>query len=715
MRRPFLVSNRLPVRTVVHEGILDIVPSSGGVASALRDVQVERGARWLGWPGDVPVDQRERVTKALAEMGALPVYLSDEEARRFYERFSNGVLWPLLHCNLDKLPLEIEVDYQTYRAVNARCAEHVLAHSQPDELIWIHDFQLALVAAGVRQARVDAAIGFFLHVPFPPSDVFRVLPWRREWLMGVLAADLVGLHTAGYAEHLKDAAQRLLGARVDDTRVTFAGHTSEIMVSPISVDVDRFERAAKDPNVQARATALREEARGRKILLGVDRLDYTKGIPPRLLAIEHLLSRWPELASQVHFVQVAVPTRENVDAYAGFRKEINELVGRINGKHGTAMGVPIHFMYREVPFEELVALYCAADVMVVTPFRDGMNLVCKEYVAARADEQGVLVLSELAGAADELDGALIVNPFDVEGMAQSMRLAMLMPADEQRVRMAGMRRYLHGADVKRWAREFLANLEGIAAARGKADTLAVDLKRVTKARPLDIVLDYDGTLVPIQATPSQAAPDDDLKALLAALAACPDTNVHIVSGRDAGTLGKWLGGLPLWLHAEHGAHTRPPNGPWEMGAVPSWKEEARHALDVIAAQAPGSFVEVKWSTVALHVRCVPKDTRETVARGAVLVLERLKTRLEDLSVLAGDCVVEARLVDSHKGRVADSIAPGNVVLAAGDDTTDDDLFGALRGDAVTIAIGPRPQRARYRMREPAELRALLTRIAGARR
>jgi trehalose 6-phosphate synthase/phosphatase len=714
VRRPFLVSNRLPVRVVAHDGAIDVVPSAGGVATALREVQIASSAQWLGWPGDVPLERREEVSTALAHLGALPVFLTEEESRGFYERFSTGVLWPLLHANLDKLPLDAEHDYRTYALVNKRFADHTLQSSTPDELIWIHDFQLALVPSEVRRRNPDAAIGFFLHVPFPPADVFRVLPWRRELLMGMLAADLVGLHTTGYAEHLRDAAATLLGARVDGDRVHFAGHSARLMTAPISVDVDRFERAAKDASVLARAAALKDEARGRKILLGVDRLDYTKGIPPRLIAVERLLDRWPELASQVHFVQVAVPTREHVDAYAGFRKEINELVGRINGKHGTAIGVPIHFMYREVPFDELVALYRAADVMVVTPYRDGMNLVCKEYVAARSDEQGVLILSELAGAADELDGALIVNPFDIEDIARRLKLAMTMPADEQRVRMAGMRRYLRGNDVKKWARDFLMNLEHDAQARGKLDKLSADLKRAVTATTLEIVLDYDGTVVGLEATPSQAAPDEELRALLAHLAACPGTTVHVVAGRDAETMTAWLGDLPLWLHAEHGAHTRPPHGPWAMGPPAAWLEEATHALDVVAAQAPGSFVEVKHSSVALHVRCVPKDARDTIAHGAALVLERLRARVDNLAVLVGDCLVEAHMADTDKGTIAESIAPGSLVLAAGDDSTDDELFGALRGDAVTIAVGPRPQRARHRMRDPVEVRALLSRLAGAR-
>src|ERR1041385_6065245 len=215
MRRPFLVSNRLPVRVIQHEGKIDVVPSAGGVASALRDVQIERGAHWLGWPGDVPLDQREEITTALAELGAIPVFMTDEESHRFYERFSTGVLWPLLHANLDKLPLEVEADYETYKTINERFAEHILAHAADHELIWVHDFQLCLVPGEIRKRAPDAAIGFFLHVPFPPTDLFRVLPWRREMLEGILAADVVGVHTAGYAEHLVDAAAKLLGARVD--------------------------------------------------------------------------------------------------------------------------------------------------------------------------------------------------------------------------------------------------------------------------------------------------------------------------------------------------------------------------------------------------------------------------------------------------------------------------------------------------------------------
>ncbi len=713
------MSNRLPVRVVQRPGgAVDVVPSSGGVATALREVQRERGALWLGWPGDVEDERQDEVTAALAALDIVPLFLSTTERERFYEGFASGVLWPLFHADLDRLPLDAEDAWLAYRAVNARFADAALAHGGGDGLLWVHDFQLALVPGEVRARTPGAAVGYFLHVPFPPADLFRVLPWHEEVLAGMLGADVVGVHTAGYAEHLKDAAARLLGARVDGDRVAYAGHVAEVAVAPISVDVERFERAAHEPGVQARVRALREDAHGRKIFLGVDRLDYTKGIPARLTAFERLLEEAPALADAVQFVQVAVPTREHVGAYAAFKKEIDELVGRINGKHGSAVGMPIHFLYREVPFEELVALYCAADVMVVTPLRDGMNLVCKEYCASRVDEQGVLVLSELAGAADELDAALLVNPFDIAAMARMMRLAAAMPEDEQRVRMAGMRRHLKSAGVARWAADFIDRLARAAASR--ADPLEDDLARAADAAGLSVVLDYDGTLVPIEATPSQAAPDDETRALLAALAACPGTQVHVVSGRAAGEIEAWLGELPLWLHAEHGAHVRPPGDGWRLAAIPPWLEEAGHALDVVAAQAPGSFVERKRSSVALHVRCVAKESRAGIARGAALVLAHVAARPafagdgDGLVVVTGDCVIEGRSAATHKDALVAALPAGDVVLAAGDDQSDDELFGALRGDAVTVAVGPRPRRARYRMREPAELRVLLARLAAAR-
>jgi alpha,alpha-trehalose-phosphate synthase [UDP-forming] len=383
--------------------------------------------------------------------------------------------------------------------VNERFADAIVARYRPGDRVWIHDYQLTLVPAMLRRRIPDARIGFFLHIPFPAAEVFRILPWREQVLRGMLGADVVGFHTASYRYHFVYSAARVLGLDPDLETLAVEGREVRLGVHPISIDVDELVRLARDEEVRAEARGIRERAQGRKIVLGIDRLDYTKGIPRRMLAIERFLEREPELRSKVRFIQLAVPTREKVDAYADFRRTVNELVGRINGSYATLDDVPIHFLHRSMPMSEVVALYLAADVMMVTPLRDGMNLVCKEYVASRIDDTGALVLSEFAGAAAELIEALPVNPYDIDAVAAAIKRALVMPLPEQRVRMQALRRRVVTHDVHRWSHCFLNDLEraSSAAPAVRRRTDAPQRSTIASARSapsLVVMLDYDGTL-----------------------------------------------------------------------------------------------------------------------------------------------------------------------------------------------------------------------------
>ena len=378
MPRLLIVSNRLPVTVHVEHGEATVTRSSGGLASALASPHERMESLWIGWPGDLSrlsPSQHEAVVAKLDALRAVPVELPTREAARFYDGFSNGVLWPLFHYLLDKVDLDARLDWEAYRDANQRFADAVVERARPGDLIWIHDYQLALVPEMIRARLPDAAIGFFLHVPFPAPDVFRILPWREQILRGILGADRVGFHTASYRHNFVYSAARVLGIDPDIDAIVHEGLRVELGVHPVGVDVESFARLAASPSVRAEAARIRAEARGRKIVLGVDRLDYTKGIPRRLLAIERFLLREPTLRDEVRFIQIAVPTREKVDAYAEFRRRVNEMVGRINGHFGSVDAVPIHYLHRSLSMEDVVALYVAADVMLVTPLRDGMNLV----------------------------------------------------------------------------------------------------------------------------------------------------------------------------------------------------------------------------------------------------------------------------------------------------------------------------------------------------
>lgn len=462
MRRVIIVSNRLPVTVRAEHGRHKVVPSAGGLATALRGPHARTGGLWFGWPGDVSrVNAADRATidAQLSDMRTMPVHLTPSEVAHYYDGFSNGVLWPLLHYLLDKVRLDAERDWAVYQQVNQRFAERIAEHWRPGDMVWVHDYQLALVPAMLRKLIPQASIGFFLHVPFPSADVFRILPWDAEILRGILGADVVGFHTAVYRRNFCQTVAQVLGVSPGAGVLDLEGRRICVGVHPIGIDVDDFQRVAVTEEVDQEVARLRHEARGRAIILGVDRLDYTKGIPRRLLAFDRLLERNPALRDKVLFVQLSVPSREKVDAYAALRRDVNELVGRINSQHGSPTGGPLQLLYRAVPLAQLVALYRAADVMLVTPLRDGMNLVAKEYVASRVDQRGVLVLSEFAGAAAELTDAVTVNPYDLGAVAGAIKTALDMPLSEQRARMRNLRARVAAQDVHTWIQRFLADLE----------------------------------------------------------------------------------------------------------------------------------------------------------------------------------------------------------------------------------------------------------------
>ncbi|HEX7663600.1 MAG TPA: trehalose-6-phosphate synthase, partial [Polyangiaceae bacterium] len=383
MGRLLVVSNRLPVTLRIEHGEVDARPSAGGLATAMRSVSGE-GVLWIGWPGELGKTtpaELAKVDEHLAKIGTKAVHLSAADVARYYDGFSNGVLWPLLHYLTEKVRLEAQRDWLTYKAVNERFANAIVEAYEPGDRIWIHDYQLTLVPRLVRAKLPAAPIGFFLHVPFPAEQVFRILPWREEILRGLLGADVLGFQTAEDAQHFSSAAVRVLGVEHGADYISHEGRTTIIDAFPIGIDAAHFAKLARTDAAKREAARIRESARGRKVVLGIDRLDYTKGIQRRFLAIERFLEREPAWRDKVLFLQLAVPTRERVAAYSEFRNSVNELVGRVNGQYGAVDFTPLRYLYRSVPEHQVAGMYTAADVMLVTPFRDGMNLVAKEYVA----------------------------------------------------------------------------------------------------------------------------------------------------------------------------------------------------------------------------------------------------------------------------------------------------------------------------------------------
>jgi trehalose 6-phosphate synthase/phosphatase len=722
-QRLVLVSNRLPVTVKVDRGDLAVVRSSGGLATGLRGPHEQSGGLWIGWPGDVSrlaEGQRRKLDAHLEELRCVPVYLSSVEVSRYYDGFSNAVLWPLFHYLLDRIPLHSQ-EWDVYRAINERFADAIARVWKPGDLVWIHDYQLCLVPKMLRARIPGATIGFFLHIPFPASEVLRILPWREQILEGMLGADLVGFHTFTYRSHFASSILRVLGISTPGDRAVVDGREIKIGVFPIGVDAQMFGKLAEDPEVLAEVASIRAGARGERILLGIDRLDYTKGIPRRLLAYERLLEREPRWRGKVRLVQVAVPSRDKVPSYQEFRRTVNEHVGRINGAFAQVDWVPIHYVHRSLTEKHVVALYRAADVMVVTPLRDGMNLVAKEFVTSRPDEDGVLVLSEFAGAAAEMGEALQVNPYDIETMARVYSDALRMPEEERHLRMRALRKRIASRDVHHWAQSFIEALRAARGAEGVAkaaltppEDLAALTARLRRAERLVLLLDYDGTLVPFARAPDLATPDRGLRDLLAALAAKAGVRVHIVSGRSRETLERWLGNLPIGLHAEHGYWSRvAPDRPWTAMADISvaWKNEVRKVLEWATTATPGALVEEKTASLAWHYRMAEP---ELGAARADELGHRLEAVLkgEPVELLRGDKVLEIRPTGVSKGRIVERVLqhvepPAPMVAAMGDDQTDEDLFLAIPPDGVSIGVGFRPTVAGYRVASPGAARTLL--------
>lgn len=721
MGRLILVSNRLPIQIQQDGERARIVKSSGGLVAGLAPVH-EDGGLWVGNLGatDVAVDPADLDAARLHA-----VALDNEDARRHYEGYSNAVLWPLCHYLLEHVAFDSR-DFDAYRRTNEAFAEQIAAVVQPGDRIWVHDYHLMLLPGMLRARLPETPIAFFLHIPFPSSEVFRTLPRNEEILRGLLGANLIGLHTYDYARHLVSSFRRFVGVEFDDDWVRIPDGRCRIGVFPLGVDVGRFHDMAAAPNVASRAAEVRSRADGRKLVLGVDRLDYTKGVPHRLEAFERLLQTREDLRDQVMLLQLAVPSRANLPSYKELKERVDRLVGKINGELEQDGQTPIHYMYRSVPPAELVALYRAADVAFVTPIRDGMNLVAKEFVASRTDDRGVLVLSEFAGAASEMGEALLHNPYDIDGTAHVLAQALAMPEPEQQRRMAALRARVEANTVHRWVQRFLAAFDGMARrgqgaerlhSQGEASDMAWVqrlLNEVAQASGVLLALDYDGTLAELAPRPEAAKPPAQLLQLLETLAAAVGLQVVVLSGRDKETLDAWFGHLGVSLVAEHGLQLRPVGQTeWESTVRQvdlSWKSAVREILEDYASRAPGARIEEKQATLVWHYREVEPAFGEWQARELLQHLSEAYAN-SPLEVVRGAKAVEIRPQGFDKARayvtLRDRLGPFAAEVAVGDDRTDEELFAALPERAWSIKVGTGPTAARARLRNPEEVRELL--------
>ncbi len=723
--RLLIVSYRLPFTVQQTDEGTELRQNAGGLVSAVLSMAEQMGQRqgdttakihWVGF-GDASLQQADPATLENDAFVAHPVFIEEEVHNGFYYGFSNDLIWPLFHYFPSYASFK-ETDFQRYQQANTRFLDKLAALIQPGDLVWIHDFQLMLLPDMVRQAVPDATIGYFFHIPFPTYEIVKLLPrtWRQFLLKGILGADVVGFHTTDYVQHFLQSVSDVLDLPIIDSRIVLPNRSVMVKDFPISVDFFKFNTSAQEAGVVDTREQYKQLLRDNKIIFSVDRLDYTKGIIYRLQGFEWFMTHNPDWQGKVTFVMTVVPSRDKIGQYQELKREIEETVGRINGRFGTIGWRPIIYSYSSLSFTELLALYTACNVALITPIRDGMNLVCKEFVASRYDQKGVLILSEFAGAAQELRDALIINPTDTQEVADAIQQGLEMTESEQERRMIAMRDHLQNHTVFRWSHDFLTAFTDVTRRQPKLET---DLSVPTFVSAFEgasqrlLLLDFDGTLAPIVDNPADACPSESLNHTLAHLAESSD--LVIISGRNRAFLEKTFAGIPVYLVAEHGAFLKKPDQPWELLdlSADDWVGSVRSIMTPFVDRFPGSFIEAKETALAWHYRMVSDKDSESQAMELANQLRDASFSIP-LSVIQGNKVVEVKAARYSKGTVALMILdqkPYDFIVSMGDDTTDEDMFRLLPNWAYTVKVGAGQSFARYRLARQQDVETLLQRIS----
>ena len=719
-----IVSNRLPVSVSKVDGKLEISASSGGLASAMSSIETDQTKIWLGWPGiasdDLTVAEKRKITTALRKHNCAPVFLTKQQIADYYDGYSNGTLWPLFHY-FQYYTVHKRDWWRAYQQVNAAFRRAVVRYAGPESTIWVHDYHLMLLPRLVRESLPKSTIGFFLHIPFPSYEIFRLLPNRQEILEGMLGADLVGFHTYDYVQHFTNSVVRALGYDRKYNSVLLKDRVVVADAFPVSIDYQKFANAIKLPAVKMEIDNIRNHYKDEKIILSVDRLDYSKGILERLEAFDVFLAQNPHSHKKVRLLIVAVPSRVEVEAYKSLRDKIDQAVSRINGAYATADWTPISYQYKHLPFEQIVALFYTAHIALVTPLRDGMNLVAKEYVACKQNKSGVLILSEMAGAASELPEAMVVSPNNIGEIAHAIQTALKMPRKTQRHALITMQARIKSYDNKRWAADFLGHLY---AAKAQTQTLAggqlsASMSKeirasFTKASRRLFLLDYDGTLRKFVRSPliSRARPSKALLDIISKLAEDPLNTICVISGRTHQALEAWFDQLPINLIAEHGAWLREAGqAAWRKSKF-NFRPHKELLLPILkhhAERTPGAVVEEKSASLVWHYRNVPAELASARNRS----LCHAVTSAADMSVLSiyeGNKILEIRPKEISKGAIVEEMIrkyKPDFILCAGDDSTDEDMFEELPRGAYSIKVGLGLSRAILRIASVKQLHNLL--------
>jgi len=681
MQRMLIVSNRLPVTISKRKDKLNFIPSSGGLVAGLGSFYRTYDSFWIGWPGIITnvADDKRDIKSRLKADNMFPVFLSQSDVEKYYEGFCNKTIWPLFHYFAQYTHYN-ESTWDSYRRVNKLFCNEVIKHAKQDDIIWVHDYHLMLLPALIREKNPDATVGFFLHIPFPSFEIFRSLPWRIEILNGLLGSDIIGFHTLDYERHFLSSIYHLLGLESDLGQIIIRDRIINVDAFPMGIDYNKFFKAHQRKNIQKEIKKVKNEVKGKNVILSVDRLDYSKGIPQRLEAFGIFLEKYPEYREKVTLILVAVPSRTKVEYYKILKQWVDELVGRINGKYGGMGWTPILYFF----------------------------------------------LSETAGAARMLGHVLLINPNNPEEIAKALKEALEVPEEEQIKNNREMQHQLQHYNITWWVNGFINRLNYTKKLQNimSAKVLNVKTKRklineYKKSMKRLLLLDYDGTLTPFAKTPQKANPDNELFELLLELVSDKKNEIVLISGRDKETLQKWFGALNISLVAEHGACFFEKGEAWEMSQplAQDWKEKIREIMELFVDRTPGTFVETKDYSLVWHYRNADKQLGNKRARELAEDLSYF-TSNTDLQVLDGNKIIEVKNSGINKGSAAlrwISKEDWEFILAIGDDWTDEDIFKVLPERAYSIKVGSGSSSAMFNLSTPYEVRSILKELQGGRK
>jgi len=734
MKRIFIVSNRLPVSVSKSKSGIKVRPSVGGLATGMKSIYKEMEGTWIGWAGidrsSLSKEDEKSVESQLAKEHCEALYIDKKDLEAYYYGFSNKTIWPLFHY-FPQYTIYDQHSWEVYKKVNRMFAEKVSSMIRNDDHIWIHDYHLLLLPSLIKEKHPETTIGFFNHIPFPSYELFRLLPWREEILEGMLGADLVGFHSYDYERHFSSCVRRLFGYDYELNQINLGHRIIRVDSFPMGIDYQKYHRAAleidktedhKKPKVQEDIERFHQVIPGRKLVLSIDRMDYSKGIPNRLYAFRRFLEKYPQYHGKVSLVMLTVPSRSKVDQYQLLKKEVDELVGKINGTYGDLNWTPVWYFYRSMDFENLVLLYHYADIGLITPLRDGMNLVAKEYIATKTDGKGVLILSEMAGSAKEMNESILINPNNQEETADAIRQAIEMPVKEQKERNKQIQERLKRYTVEKWASEFIKAMEEIKSIQRKYNSKKMNepvihsiLKKFHESKKRILFLDYNGTLVHSKKGKEYTAPDKELYDLLGRFLEDNTNDIVLMSSRDKNTLEKWFGNRDFLLFAEHGIWKKTRDQGWMQTSKPLssfWKDAIRPAMEAYVDRTPGSYLKEMNNVLSWHYEKADPDHGSMRARD---LKDELTARIlnMDLQIVEGRQVIEIKPSGMNKGIAAlDAVTDRDYdfIMAVGDDWTDETMFELLPEQAITLRVGMKKTQAKYNCGSYRDVRDLLNQL-----